>query len=119
MSDLNMVLLEQIKSLLDSAGISSGAATAANQTSPTLVSDADVTTVAGSHALAAGACNTGLEIQSSPSNAATVRIGGSGTDATHGFELVPGQSYRPPVTNASLVWYYSAAGGEVLHVVRS
>ena len=83
----------------------------------TLTSDVDVTTVAGAHALAAGACAV-AEVQADPTNGADVRIGGTGTDATHGFVLEAGQSYSVAVQNTSQILYYSAAGGETLHVVR-
>lgn len=84
----------------------------------TLTSDVDVTTAAGvSTALAAGACSS-AEVQSDPANGSNIRIGGTGTDATHGFVLEPGQSYSVAVSNTNLLRYFDAVGAQTLHVVR-
>ena len=103
-----------------SCALPTGAATEARQTSAALTSAADVTTaVAASTALAAGECKLGVEVQLDLAAATSIRIGGSGTDATHGHVLDPGQSYFAPVTDSGVVFYYDAVGGQTLHVVRS
>ena len=108
-------LLESILALLGTSGIK-----VSSEAGGALVSDVDVTTVASTGtALPSGACATGVEIQSDPANGSNIRVGGSGTNASHGFVLEPGQSYRAPVTNSNIVQYYDAAGGQTLHVVRS
>lgn len=88
--------------------------------SGTLVSMADVTLSAGAAAaLPSQACKQGVTVQSDPANSYNIRVGGSATDASHGFVVQPGQSVRFAVSNANLVSLYCAYASQVVHPVAS
>ena len=89
-------------------------------TATSAVSLDDITLVADTPtALPSHVCQLGVTVQSDPDNTAVIRMGGAGTNATHGFRLKPGQAAEFDVLNANLITLYCDVGGQVVHPVAT
>jgi hypothetical protein len=76
---------------------------------------ADVTitqNVATAMSAAQSRADRGVVVQAAPGNTATIRVGGSDADNTHGVLLVPGGCVFIGVHDAAAIYCWSSAAGQ-------